>query len=615
MPEQIKTVNPDSQEVLSEEKALENVKTRYDSSWKTSTLDFERFARYYNLFRGKQTKKNYHGLADLFIPEPYRVVRKITAKLSNAIRRVVVGGEGPADKEASQIGTILMSFLRRKLGIKILERTAIQEAAIVGLSWIKATWNLDKEEEDKPWRGFDFSFLTADQVLIDPGSTMLDVFMGNHRWAILEYEASLSELEANKNYKNLDILKAQAGSNAARSALSQARLSGQQTASSTNKKSDKFAIIEYWGKYRTDETSKEENYLIVIANKKIVLRFEKNPYQEVLDNPIPLVPFVGNVVGREFYPIGEIEINESLFNELNDTRNQRMDTVTFNIDPMKEVLRAAKVDEKELIVRRGGYFKSSVANGVRFIPPDMQGVRAAIDEEKFIRGDIQQSTGVLDFSPGSEVQAGISIDTARGTIVAKGESDELNEDRLELLKFSLRMLYRIVLAYSQAFLDREFTISVTEKGVEKFYQVSKASIQGNLDLDIEMKTLQDKTTEQQLKLLMFERAKTVPGAKMGKFFTDLLEAFYDNVNIEEYYQEPAPVEQKPGVSISLRGELSPAEVDEIYKLTGADPKAADPLFRQEFREALRGNLPEHQAIAGGLPPGVTTASAGVQQNA
>ena len=189
----------------------------------------------------------------------------------------------------------------------------------------------------------------------------------------------------------------------------------------------KYKIQEYWGPYKpTKKGSVESQYLIVTAESKFKLREEENPYLDILDNPIPFVPIVANAVGEELYPVGDIEPGVSLFNELNDTRNQRMDTVTLNIDPPKEILKSAQIDKKQLVAKRGWFIESNVPNGVRFIPPDMQGVIAAINEEKIIRGDIQQYSGVLDFT-GGETTAGVEVDTARGVLTAKGEADVLTD--------------------------------------------------------------------------------------------------------------------------------------------------------------------------------------------
>lgn len=604
---------------------LQLVKERYNVAKASSTLDLTRFAKFYKLFRNRQTTKNYNGLANLFVPEPYRVVRKKTAKLSRAIRKIKVTPEDKGDIQAAQAGSRLMNFLRGKLDWFVLERTAIQESRIVGLSWVKAVWLLDKEEEDAPYKGFDLSMETADRVYLAPKTTILDVFQGNIPYLVHEYDADLATLKKNPNYKQdqLAVMEKSGGSEGQQpSALAQSREMfnrGQQKDVSGKRK---FNIKEYWGKIPTTNTdtngnqvSAEYDGLVVVADDKWVLRDDKNPYAEILDNPIPFRPFVANPVGEELYPIGDIEPAESLFNELNDTRNQRMDTVTFNIDPPKEILKAAQIDKKQLVARRGWFFESAVPNGVRFIPPDMQGVAAAVNEEKIIRGDIQQVTGIIDFSQDTEVQAGISVDTARGAIVAKGEADEITEDELEILKVCLKGLYRLVLAYAQAFLDRPFAVRVVENGIEQFFNMTNADIKGNLNLDIEMKTLQDKTTEQSIKLMFLNIAKTTPGAKVGKFFTDALEAIYEDVNISEYYEEPPPAApEPPKVSISLKGELTQLQASQVYAtVPGVDKQMADPIMTQEGRALMRGQLPEYEQaddkqferslkVGGGQPP-------------
>ena len=579
---------------LNDSKILELVRRSANDGKTSSALDFERFARYYKLFRNKQTNKNYTGLANLFVPEPYRIVRKKTAKLANAIKKIKVTAESQNDIESAKTNTHLLNFLRRKLNWFLTERSAIQESRIVGLSWLKVLWLVDKEEEKKPWKGFDVSMETADKVLLAPGTTMADVFEGHLKWLVHEYETDIETLRNNPNYKeiDLDLLEQRGGAKMEESSLAQAReifQSGQKKG--VKKKSHK--IQEYWGKYTVKD--KEGDYLCVVADEAIVLRKDTNPYEEILDNPIPFVPIVANMIGNEMYPVGDIEPAESLFNELNDTRNQRMDTVTLNIDPAKEIVRGANIDKNQLVARRGWVIESNIPGGIRFIPPDMQGVAAAVNEEKIIRGDIQQVTGALDFSQDSNVQAGVSIDTAKGAIIAKSEADEQTADDIEVLKVSLRMLYRTVLAYAQNFLDRSFTMRVVEQGQEQFKPVDSQSIQGNLDLDIEMETLQDTTTKQQINLLLLNQARTIPGSNIGRFFIDTIESIkgLDNINIQEYYQDPGPASPPPpSVSISLRGELNPLQTGDIAIQAGVQESSNDPILNKDLRELMRGNLPE-----------------------
>ena len=189
MPKQVKE--------LDKQEALDLVKRRFNIARQSSALDFERFARYYKLVRNRQTKKNYNGLADLFVPEPYRIIRNKTARLANAIRNIHVTAESANDVEAARVSSQLLNFLRRKLNWHIEERSAIQESRIVGLSWIKCLWNIDKEEEDKPYKGFDLNMQTADRILLSPGTTILDVFKGDVPWLIHNYEADLATLKKN----------------------------------------------------------------------------------------------------------------------------------------------------------------------------------------------------------------------------------------------------------------------------------------------------------------------------------------------------------------------------------------------------------------------------------
>lgn len=568
---------------------LELVKKAYLSSKNLRQVDLERFSRFYRLYRGEQSHQNYRGLATLFVPEPHRIVSRKTAKIVNAIKGAKTVPRESTDVESSKMAGAVLDFLSGKLSIKNFYRSIIKESRIVGLSWAKITWDVSKEKEGEQWRALQIEQFSVDRIFLNKSATILDMFQGKLEYLIAEYEASTDDLKKNKNYDKtvINIIEKKGGNNLPSTSLSQVRqMNRQSDVEQTSVK--KHYIKEFWG------VVNGKDRIIVVADDNYVLRDDENPYAEILTNPIPFVPFPASIEPFENYPIGDIEPNESLFNELNDTRNQRMDTVTLNIDPAKIVLRSAQIDEKELVAKRGWIIHSNLPQGITFVPPDMQGVVAAINEEKIIRGDIQQSTGVLDFAPQSDMQAGVNIDTARGAIIAKGESDVVTSEEIDVVKESLKMMWRIILAYSQEFLDKPFIMRLVQGGREEFLNYSKDAIRGNLDVDIEIETLQDETTRQQMSLMLFNQAKTIPGANMGKFFTDMLSNFKENVNIDEYYQEPQPIApEPPKVSISLKGDLSELQAASIFTtIQGVDPAFGDPLTTEQGRQLMRGDMPE-----------------------
>lgn len=580
------------------------VTNRLEMSRQAAIPFITKAAKYYRLFRNQQQVKNYQGLANLFVPEPYRIVAKKTARLGNAIKNIRVTPETANDEDAANIATHLLNFLRRKLNWNILERIAIQESRVVGMAWLKVLWDLRKEEQDRPYKGFDITFDTVDHVILPPDMTIQQIFTDQIPWLIHTYNADIATIRANPNYDPVQVqaLETRSGNNGSRRSqstlLEQARtMFVQQQRAYSIKQKKGFEMREYWGYIPVERTlpsgqkvTEQFDALIVIADRDVILQKTANPYADIIDERLPFVPVVARIVGQETYPVGDLEPCESLFNELNDTRNQRMDTVTMNIDPPKEVLRAAQIDPKDLVPRIGWYFTSNIPNGVRFINPDMQGVNASIKEEEFIRGDIQQTAGIIDFAQGSQVQAGIEIDTARGALIAKSEADIMAEEELDLLKLSLQRLYRIVLAYSQTFLDRGFAMRLMQRGTQSFEQVDKSRIQGNLDLDIEMETLQDKTTRQSMKLLLLNQARETPGANVGRFFSDALESLTDGeIKIEEYYQPPQPQPEQPKVSISLKGDLNELQAAQVYKtIPGVNQTFGDPLMTKEGRKLAKG---------------------------
>lgn len=565
-----------------EKRAVSLVTSRFKISQSAHSKQFTKFTEWLDMYKNRYTKRNYKGLAEIVVPKAFEKVERGTALVANAIKKVRVIPEEPSDEESARLNQSLLEFEERVLNIKKKIKYWIKSGRIHGTSYLKATWNVYDEEPDKPFYGLNVQVCDPSTVFVNPDAVSDE----RPRWVIHSVDVPLAELKNYKHFKNLKELE-----NLATKTKTSPPF-GKKTDEKTDTTTAMVNLKEYWGPFSKDDKSKEVPAKITVGQDTVLLEAIENPLAEILEDPIPFFTFFTYAVPHQWYGIGDIEAAESLFVELNDTRNQRMDTVTLNIDPAKEVVIAANIPESDLVAKKGWVIRSAIPNGIRFIPPDMQGVRAAIEEEKIIQGDIDRTLGIPSFGANTPVTGDLTSDTATGVRAIMAAQEIMMQSVIDETAMALRDFWRAVMAMNQKFIDRSFKISLLgDAGGSTQEEISPDRIKGNLDVDIEVQAVQDVFLDRQEVMQLFSVMKDIPGTKIDKLIRDLMGSF-NKRNPEQYWEQPQPQPPQPNISISLRGELSEVEVDEYAKMTGIPAEATDPLFRPSLREQMRGNMPE-----------------------
>lgn len=578
--------------LVGDDRAKELVKSRYIAASKAQTKQLTNFDKWFRMYKNERVNANYKGLSNVVVPKVFEKVERGTAILSQAIKKIKVNPQGQEDVQGAQLNEKLIEYEDRVLNIPRIRKQWIRSGRIYGTSFLKCTWNVGKEEPDAPFKGIDISLPDPKTIFFNPDHTCEEPF----RWAIHEVDVPFSEIKANKQFKkaNLDEVK------------STSTLGGRKLVNVGNRNqpldTDETTLMvnvkEYYGPFAPNENADEKPYMIIVANDAVVLLSIPNPYAEIMEDPIPIFPLYIYPVPGEAYGMGDAEAIESLSTELNDTRNQRLDTVSLNIDPMKIILRGAQINESELVAKKGWVVHSNLPNGIQVIPPDMQGVVAAINEEKIIQGDIDRTLGIPSFGAQTPVTGDITTDTATGVNATLQAQDVISNSVLEEVKNSLQKFYRAILAYNQTFIDRGFKISLVSDLQPQALEINPQSIAGNVDLDIEVELVGNRIARRAEALQALQVGSKIPGTNMGKLWEEYLQT-HDKYNIQEYYQPPQPTPpEPPKISVGLSGPLSELQAAQIYKtIPGVSPLYADPAFTEMGRQIMRGNLPEHQAAA------------------
>lgn len=578
------------------ERALELLKERYHTSTTYQNPHFTRFVKYYELYRGVQTNKHYQGRANLFVPEPYANLESVHARVVRSYQGVRAIPQESEDVEKVESVEMLLDWQSRVYNFKQAFNDAWKDACIYGTGVLKAGWVFTNDgKRDHPT-------LEAIDVLdyfFDPEA----VSRQDARWEIHRTFKTLTEIKKNPKYTDVDKIDANRTAPIADAAQSfKERRDAVVGGAKINQAKGKHEVIEYWGLFNEDpdDPSGEKEYLITAVDGQVIVRLEENPYLEVFENDVvdenmarPFIVFKDTDIPHEFYGLGEIEPIEKLIEELNDTRNQRMDNVTMIIDRMWEVLDSADIDENELVARAGGIIHSSIPGGVTPLPTG-DVTQSAYNEEQIIKQDIQKAIGLPDVATGS--LQGAQGETAT-TILSLQESANIRFDtKLSRFADGVRHAYSLILAYDQQWMDREVIVRIEGEHGYQFPKVDKEAIRGKFDIDIQMDTQMNKIVRRQEALQLYTTLASNPMVNQQANTKILLETL-DRKEIKELMDVPPPQpippeEPKKTISVNLKGDLNSLESDDIAVIMGARQESADPLLRKDTRELMQGIQPE-----------------------
>tara|TARA_R100001530_G_scaffold13251_2_gene12255 strand:+ start:1241 stop:3163 length:1923 start_codon:yes stop_codon:yes gene_type:complete len=587
------TTFPDT---LVQDRAKKVVHEAFQKSENFQDAYFSKYKKWYGLYRGYQQNKSYHGRADLFVPEAFGHIEAIHARVIRAFQGVKAKPQSSDDVEKSKAAERLLEYQTRVFNYKQAFKDLDKSAKIYGHGILKASWVFGKGgSKDHPI----IESVDPSDYFWDPNATN----RANGRYEIHRTYSTMTDIENNPHFdeeaiEKLKRNKESGGGQAGDEEVQDYRRAIQGLSNPSQK--GKIQLVEYWGMFSEDDDEEKKEYLIVLANDEVVLRLEENPFTEIFKDGIvdenylrPFVVMKDTDVPHEFHGMGMIEPIEKLLEELNDTRNQRMDNVTDVIDHMWQVVDGADIDEGELVRRPGGIVHTAIANGVSPLPVN-DVTQSAYNEEQIIKEDIQRALGVPDVAVGSlqNLQG-----EAAATILALQESANVRFDvKIGAFADAIRHAYSLILAYNQRWMDKKVIVRLEGRDVEgdgefDFAEIDKEAIAGKFDIDVQMDTQSNKIVRRQEAFQLYQLLAQTPMVNQEFNLRTLLESV-DRKDIEQLLdvpppQPPQPEEPKKSISVSLKGDLNALESDDIAVIMGANPDSADPLMRPELRELMQ----------------------------
>jgi len=529
---------------LKEKDALDLVQKRFRVSQKYTESYMNRFQDYYKLYRSYIDSGRLPWRSNLFIPKTFEIIETVAPRVALAQKKFKTMPVEGTDVENSEAFTDLLDFQFEKTDMEEVIEELVKESLIYGTAIAKVTWR-----DDMPYAEtvdiFDF--------FPDPKARN----QKEMKYAIHRVERDIEDLEDNPNYDEKAINKLKMSDSTGRSNTERIQRLGVTGTTDDDGTRKRFEVLEYWGDFRG------KPYIIVVANG-ILLRCDENPYA----NWNPFVVVRDTIVPHEFYGIGEIEPIESLQNELNDIRNQRMDNVKMNLNRMWKVVSGGVQFEDELVSRPGGIIHLTRPDGL--IPNDTQPIPSeAFTEESIIKSDAERTTGANSplsgalVSPMGGTQGGAINRTATAWQGAINQADKRFSAKVNQIKRGLIGIGRRYLELDQQFLDKEIAIRILGKdGEPMVVPLRPEDIKSSFDLTVEVEYL-DEFQQMQQDINLLQVMAQVPGFNVAKLATDIIEKS-GKKNVDAYLLPPEPPKpEEPKVNYQLKGEMAPDAVAQL----------------------------------------------------
>jgi len=530
-------------------RALENTELARDIvnkftttiAWRTPYKN--KWDRFYKMYRGVLDEKNYPWQSNIWVPLSFSTIETVVPRLVSNRPQIDILPREPNDEKYAQIMGKIIDYQWDMMNMNVLLPEVVKEMCIYGTVILKNYWYkeesnvIDKQmvdetmpelgqvevEENKTiYNGPKVEIVDLYDFFIDPKATTID----NAEWVIhrsmrtLDY---LHEMMEDGKYKNIKLLEDE-GTFIVSDDEKQQRRSTIGISMPVEQKNDKLIeILEYW----TDER------VITVANRKIIIRDQENPFRH---GKKPFIACVDQKIPHEFYGMGELEPIETLQYELNDRRNQRMDNVTLILNRMWIVQNGKGVDEDELVSDAGGVVHTDDPNAIsQLVLPDV--TSSSYQEETIIKADIQQTSGVTDFTRGMSSDA-LANDTATGISLLQEASNA--RFRLKIQNIEDMMLKRLgenLVSMNNQFLSDETTIRIVGDEGREFQLVKPEDIKGNFDVSVQAgSTIPGNETIMKKQVMeMFKLFAGDPEVDQRELKKMVLKVVNPNVNFEKLF--------------------------------------------------------------------------------
>ncbi len=262
--------------------------------------------------------------------------------------------------------------------------------------------------------GFIFETLDAFDVVFDPTKIYIDESPIIRRY----YKSKAELVEYADLYQNLDQLEDGYATEDEKSTAAKAQRA---TVFGLRNEppEDKIELLEIWGDMEIDGVIYRD-YVGIVANRKVLLRFEENPYWG--GRPIMWQTYESNWFTA--YGMGALEPLIGVHNLINTFTNQKSDVLNLIINGTFKAVDDGVLDPDQAVMRPGGIIQVGDINNLQALHPNTN-VALAFQEINQLRLRGEYSSGASSYEKGA-VPSGKRT-AYEANIIKQGSSTRFND--------------------------------------------------------------------------------------------------------------------------------------------------------------------------------------------
>ena len=427
----------------------------YDSTKQWRTPYESRWKRFYKLYRSWLDITSMLYKSNIFVPYIFSIVESVVPKMLGTIFNTrpiisVIPRKGASEGMSSLLERLLeYQFDEEQLELfsKILE--FFKETAVYGTAFAKIIPKFN-DDDAVSFNYIDLEPLDLFNVFPDYRAKSIRRMKYIITLSYVDYE-ELQRLYEQGFYENVPELLEHTESMANVDSLKKERLGSVGILDEYGFDSNRqiVEVLEYW----------DRDKIIVVGAKDFVLKVEDNPFGGLL--PFIMSRYIP--VQHELYGVGIPEVSETLQEELNSVRNQRMDNVNLIINRMWIANKYADIDFDNMISYPGNIILSNDVDAIK--PVDTRDItKSAYMEEDIIKRDIDNATGEWEYSRGATPPR---RETATGIVRLQQASNIRFDTVVKMFEFTvLRSMAKMFLWLDYHFLPPEEFAKIV--GFEEF---------------------------------------------------------------------------------------------------------------------------------------------------
>lgn len=453
----------------------------------------EKWDRFYSMYRSETTNTSYPWQSNIWVPYSFSTIETLAPRMIANRPQIDIMPREEGDEEYADLQSNLIDFQWEAMKADDLLQDIVKGALMYGTSIIKVFWKkeqgeiITKELVDEEFEELGSVEVKEDGLIFDgPMIELVDLVdffwdprattIENSRWVAHRMYRTFEHLEEMQKqgiYKNVKMLKEVTTPTDDDEKSARRGTLGVAIPDELEKTGDgkqHIELIEYW----------EDDRVVTVANRTVIIRDEPNPYRH---GEKPFIRLVDQSVPHEFLGMGELESIETLQYELNDRRNQRMDNVTLILNRMWKIKNGANVDEDELVSDAGGVVHTDDMDGVEVLAmPDV--TASSYQEETLIKGDIQQTTGVSDFTRGVGSDA-LANDTATGISLIQEAGNSRFRLKIRNLESAIEKIGRFMISLNEQFIEEDKVVRILGDQGFEWKTIRPDDLRGNFDVVVQ----------------------------------------------------------------------------------------------------------------------------------